>query len=93
MRKYQLEISGEDQAPPAFDGLWVGMQVAVDAHVELAFLTAGGSPARRWFPAALRSRAITHIMHAHFQCASSISSSSARNMARPSTWSLTLEEI
>jgi hypothetical protein len=46
MRKYRLEVSGDDQAPPALDGVWVGMQVAVDAHVELAYLTAGGTPGR-----------------------------------------------
>lgn len=46
MRKYQLEVAGEDQAPPALDGLWVGMEVEVDAHVELAYLTAAGVPGR-----------------------------------------------
>jgi hypothetical protein len=46
MRKYKLEIAGEDMAPPALDGLWVGMQVVVNCHVELAYLTAGGGPAR-----------------------------------------------
>ena len=44
MRKYRLEVGGDDQAPPALDGLWVGMEVAVDCHVEMAYLTAGGSP-------------------------------------------------
>jgi len=46
MRKYSLEIGGSDQAPPALDGLWVGMAVTVDCHVELAYLTAGGTPGR-----------------------------------------------
>lgn len=46
MRKYKLEVSGEDQAPPALDGLWVGMEVVVDCHVEMAYLTAGGSAGR-----------------------------------------------
>jgi hypothetical protein len=46
MRKYKLEISGDDVSPPALDGLWVGMQVTVNCHVELAYLTAGGSPGR-----------------------------------------------
>ncbi len=39
MRKYQLEISGNDQAPPALDGLWVGMRVFVNSHVEIAVRT------------------------------------------------------
>jgi hypothetical protein len=46
MRKYKLEIAGEDVSPPALDGLWVGMQVTVSCHVELAYLTAGGLPGR-----------------------------------------------
>jgi hypothetical protein len=46
MRKYKLEIQGEDVSPPALDGLWVGMQVTVSCHVELAYLTAGGAPGR-----------------------------------------------
>jgi hypothetical protein len=46
MRKYRLEIAGNDMAPPALDGVWVGMAVTVNSNVELAFLTAGGSPER-----------------------------------------------
>lgn len=49
-RKYKLEIAGEDVSPPALDGLWVGMQVNVNCHVELAYLTAGGSPGRTAVP-------------------------------------------
>lgn len=54
MRKYVLEISGGDQAPPALDGLWPGMQVDVDSNVELAFLTAGGSAGRTMVPGSER---------------------------------------
>jgi len=50
MRKYQLEASGDDQEPPAFDGLWPGMEVEVDCHVELAYLTAAGPPSRTAVP-------------------------------------------
>lgn len=46
MRKYRLEVSGNDQAPPALDGLWVGMVVVVSSHVELAYLTATGFSGR-----------------------------------------------
>jgi hypothetical protein len=46
MRKYALEITGSDQAPPALDGLWLGMEVVVDSNVELAFLTGSGGPGR-----------------------------------------------
>lgn len=54
MRKYQLEASGDDQEPPAFDGLWVGMEVEVDCHVEMAYLTASGSPERTPVPGSVR---------------------------------------
>jgi len=46
LRKYQLEASGDDQEPPAFDGLWPGMEVEVDCHVELAYMTAAGPAGR-----------------------------------------------
>jgi hypothetical protein len=46
MRKYRLEVSGDDQAPPALDGLWVGMVVHVACHVEMAYLTATGFAGR-----------------------------------------------
>jgi hypothetical protein len=54
MRKYVLGISGDDQEPPAFDGLWPGMEVLVDSNVELAFLTAGGSAGRTMVPGSER---------------------------------------
>jgi hypothetical protein len=54
MRKYVLEISGDDQAPPALDGVWPGMEVVVDSNVELAFLSAGGSAGRTIVPGSER---------------------------------------
>ena len=50
MWKYRLDVSGEDVAPAALDQLWVGMQATVNCHVELAFLTARGSPSRPMVP-------------------------------------------
>ena len=54
MRKYQLEVNGTDQAPPALDGLWVGVEVLVDSHVETAYLTTGGAPSRTAVPGSER---------------------------------------
>lgn len=34
-RKYRSVISGDDQVPPAFDGVWPGMTVTVGCMVEL----------------------------------------------------------
>lgn len=50
MRKYVLEIRSGDMAAPALDGLWLGMALNVDCHVELAYLTAGGAPGRTVVP-------------------------------------------
>jgi hypothetical protein len=46
MRKYRLEASGNDQDPPALDGLWVGMEVTARCHVEIARHTVSGPPER-----------------------------------------------
>lgn len=45
-RKYRSTISGNDQQPPAFNGLWIGAALTVDCIEELSYLTAGGSPER-----------------------------------------------
>jgi hypothetical protein len=91
MHKYRLEAQGDDQAPPATDGLWVGAVVTVDCHVELAYLTAGGSASRP----AVASRtegAFTYftpqltMMVVEWQVERSEWEASV-------TWSLTLEEI
>lgn len=57
MRKYRLEIAGNDCAPPAVDSVWPGMQVVVDSNVEVAFLTGGSAgrtmvPGSEWFEGA-----------------------------------------
>ncbi len=49
-RKYVLQVTGNDQEPPAFDGTWIGKTVTVDALSKLSYLTAGGSPARTVVP-------------------------------------------
>jgi hypothetical protein len=93
MRKYQLEVSGDDQAPPALDGVWVGMEVEVDAHVELAYLTAGGTPGRT--PVAGSS----HVEGAFtYYCPSFLMRVVELQTEREEwgahyTWSLVLEEI
>ena len=44
-RKYRSTITGSDQQPPAYDGVWGGQIVSVDCIAELAYETAtGGSP-------------------------------------------------
>ena len=48
-RKYSLSLSASDQEPPAFDSVWRGMEVTVDAVSRLAYAT-GGSPGRTIVP-------------------------------------------
>lgn len=50
LRKYSSTISADDQAPPAFNGIWPGAQVTVDCIAELAYLTSGGSADRTVVP-------------------------------------------
>lgn len=45
-RKYRSTISGNDQLPPAFDGIWPGQQVLVECIAELSYKTSGGTPSR-----------------------------------------------
>ena len=45
-RKYKSTISGQDQEPPAFDGVWPGGLVEIGCVVELCFPTASSGPAR-----------------------------------------------
>lgn len=45
-RKYKSTIAGQDQEPPAVDGVWPGLQVEVGSVAELCFMTANGGPAR-----------------------------------------------
>lgn len=45
-RRYRSSITGSDQLPPAFDGIWPGQEVTVECISELSYKTSGGSPAR-----------------------------------------------
>jgi hypothetical protein len=46
-RKYQTRISGNDQAPPAIDGIWPGLQVTIGCLQELSYKTGmAGAPNR-----------------------------------------------
>lgn len=41
MYKYRSEITGSYQRPPAFDGVWTGLQLTVDCLAELAYPNGG----------------------------------------------------
>lgn len=44
--KYKSTVSGADQLPPAFDGVFPGASVTLKCISELAYVGSGGSPAR-----------------------------------------------
>jgi hypothetical protein len=45
-RKYKSTISGQDQEPPAVDGVWPGQMVEVGCIAELCFPISAGGPGR-----------------------------------------------
>jgi hypothetical protein len=93
MRKYQLEVSGDDVAPPALDGLWVGMQVTVNSHVELAYLTAGGVPGRTPVSGSQRIEGDYTYYCPQFQMLVVELQVDRQEWAAEVTWSLKLEEL
>lgn len=93
MRKYALEISGQDMAAPALDGVWVGMQVTVNAMVELAFLTAGGSPERTPVTGSVSYDGDFTYYQPQFQMLVVNKSIAREEWGAVVRWSLVLEEI
>jgi hypothetical protein len=93
MRKYRLEIAGEDMAPPALDGMWVGMQVTVNSHVQLAYLTAGGSPGRTPVTGSVTVDGNYTYYCPSFQMLVVDLQLERQEWAAVVTWSLVLEEI
>jgi hypothetical protein len=93
MRKYQLEASGEDQEAPAFDGLWPGMAVEVDCHVELAYMTASGGPTRTPVSGSVHTRgSYTFYCPSFLARVVELEIESAEWEARVN-WSILLEEV
>lgn len=93
MWKYRLEVSGEDQAPPALDGLFVGMAVTVSSHVETAFLTAGGAPSRTAVPGSLRFEGDFSYYRPQFLMLIVEHQIERDEWAAAYSWSLSLEEV
>jgi hypothetical protein len=93
MRKYRLEVTGGDQAPPAVDGLWLGMQVTVNSHVELAYLTAGGSPFRTPVPGSERTDGDFTYYSPQFVMLIADMQIEREEWGAVVSWSLSLEEM
>ena len=93
MWKYRLEVQGNDVAPAALDGLWVGMQATVDCHVELAFLTAGGSASRPMVPGSERFDGDYTYYRPQLLMLIVELETSTDEWAAAVSWSMTLEEV
>lgn len=93
MRKYRLEVSGDDQAPAALDGLWVGMAVTVDCMVELAYYTAGGSPSRTPVTGSSRTEGDYTYFRPSLLMRVVEWSTDRQEWAAAVSWTLALEEI
>ena len=93
MRKYKLEIAGDDQAPPALDGVWPGMEVLVDSNVELAYLTAGGAPAKPVVPGSERIEGDFTYYAPRFQMRVTEYQVERSEWDAAYSWSLALEEV
>jgi hypothetical protein len=93
MWKYRLEVQGNDVAPAALDGLWVGMQATVNCHVELAFLTAGGSASRPMVPGSARIEGDYTYYRPQLLMLIVELQTGADEWAASVSWSMTLEEV
>jgi hypothetical protein len=94
MRKYRLEVSGQDQAPPALDGVWVGRSVIVNSHVELAYRTGGGgSPFRSPVAGSSRVERFYTYYRPQFTMLVVDWQIERAEWDQDVSWSLTLEEV
>lgn len=93
MRKYRLEVTGNDQAPPALDGLWVGMVVTVNSHVELGVLTATGTTSRPPVAGSVRTEGAMSYYCPQFTMMVVEFQTEREEWEQTVPWSLVLEEI
>lgn len=94
MRKYRLEVQGSDQAPPLLDGLWVGMVVTVNSHVEMGFITSGGIGAGRLMvPGSERFEGIFTYYCPQFTMRIVELQTQREEWGAVYTWSMTMEEL
>jgi hypothetical protein len=96
MRKYRLEVQGDDVAPPALDRLWVGMLVYVDAMVELAYWTGGsppGDPGRSAVSGSVRTEGNYTYYQPHFTMRVVELELTRQEWASAVSWSLVFEEV
>lgn len=91
--KYKSTISGDDQQPPAFNGIWPGMVVTVECVYELAYLTAGGSPDRHVVTGSSRTDGAFTFYRPELEMMVVNTSGSYREWTMGRSWSIDLEEV
>jgi hypothetical protein len=92
MRKFRIEATGNDQAPPALDGLWVGVVVIVNSHVEMAFLNPG-APARPVVPGSDRTEGSFEYYRPQMTMMVVEWQIEREEWEQAASWSLALEEV
>src|SRR5262245_14302245 len=90
-RKYASTISCDDQEPPSLDALPIGAVVVVDCVAELAYLTAGGSPART--VVASRTSGAHTLYRPRLTMMVTGKSQETNEWGAAVSWSLELEEV
>lgn len=92
-RKYASDISCQDSSAPCLDNAWLGEVVSVDCVCELAYTTAGGSPARPEVTGSSRvDGAFTYYRPTLIMMVTKISNSLAEWQDKYS-WSIGLQEV
>jgi hypothetical protein len=87
-------VTGNDQAPPALEGLWVGVVVTVNCHVELAYRTgAGGFPERTPVSGSTRVEGNYTYYRPRFTMRVVESQIELEEWERTASWTLALEEV
>lgn len=92
-KKYSSTISCDDQEPPAFDGVWPGLQVIVDCISELSYKTLGGTPERNVVPGSSRTSGNYTIYRPQLTCLIVDFQVQRDEYGAATNWSLDLEEI
>lgn len=90
-RKYASTISCEDQESPAMDAVPIGAVVVVDCVAELAYLTAGGAPART--VVASRTSGLHTLYRPRLTMMVTAKSQETNEWGAAVSWSLELEEV
>jgi hypothetical protein len=92
-KKYRSNISGSDQIPPAFDGVWPGDSVVVKCIAELAYLTSGGTPEKSVVAGSSRTDGSTTFYRPQLTMRITNISTATREWDAAVAWSIDLEEV